>query len=838
MNKFTNSFEFNGNRYYYCDLKKIFESYPVLKKLPNSLKVLLEANIRKAQDSDINSIINEFVRKSNLRQIEFFPTRVIMHDYTGIPSLVDLASMREKISKDGGNAEVINPQIMVDLVVDHLLNVNTSSIVLNKENKRNKERYTFAKWASNQFENLSVIPPNWGVCDQVNLEYLSTMISASNNDGKIFIFPEAIAGTDSHTTMINALGVLGWKVGEIQLEASILGSSISFVLPQVVGVKLTGSLVQGVSSSDAALSLTNMLKEHNVKGKIVEFYGSALKNISLEDRATLSNMAPNYDALCGYFSVDENTISFVEKTRGVDASLIKEYYLKQGIFNCIDEMDYDENITFDLSQVRPVVSGPKKAHDKVAVEHIPSKLESYRVGNFIKDNDVVFAMLSSFSSTTNPVLLIQAGLLAKKACNLGLDINTNIKRSLDLSSEVVKQYLEKLDLLKYFEKLGFISILNANDKEELIERVSMDIEKFNLNVSSVISGNYNIEERIHPLIKSNWLMSPALVIAYCLKGSMDFDITKEPIFNDIYLSDIWPSIVEVNDQLEKLDSSVYADLYKNIFDGNEYWQNIQYNESNTYQWDEDSTYIQGSKFFTKIESNSINIENAKILAILDDSISTEYLSPLGQIPSYSPAAVYLESKGLKPDGFNTFANRRGNAEIIERGTLSNIKLRNKMVLPKEGGYTKDFETGELLSIFEFAQNMKAENRALVLFAGENYGIGESKDWAAKGTKLLGVNAVIAKSFDPIHKLNLIKMGILPLEFIDDDINTLSLKGNEFISIRSNTIITNAKINLEIQRESEIITITLQSTLDSNEEITYYKNGGVLSYLLKNILTKE
>lgn len=832
MNNFINNFEFAGHTYFYYDLNKVFDTYPALKKLPITLKLLLESNLRNAKDSEFNTIIDTFISRNNYRQIGFYSSRVIMNDFCGIPALVDLASMRQWAKNSNEDVEKINPQLMLDLVIDN--SFDTSE----KEINRNAQRYKFVKWAQNTFKNISVIPPSSTIFNQVNLEYLSTMISAKNIDNKIYLFPESIVGTDSHSSMINALGVLGFKVDNIEVESTILGSNITFDLPEVLGINISGSLVQGVSINDISLGLSNLLKGLDLTNKFIEFYGDALRNISIEDRAILSQVAKENKARCAYFIIDENTISFVEKTRGVDASLIKTYYEKQRIYNSSFELVYDENISFDLSQVRPIISGPKRVEDKTSICNITSKLDSFKNGNFVKDNDIVLSSISFNKNNSDLTLLVQAGLIAKKAVILGMSINSNIKKVLSLQSSFHKMYLEKLDLLQYFEKLGFQITFENNREDELIERVSLDIEKFNLNVSSLNFGNDDFSSPKYKQIKSNWTLSPALIIAFSLRGNLNIDITKEAIWADIYLSDIWPSIVEVNDQLEKLDSSVYADLYKNIFDGNEYWQNIQYNESNTYQWDEDSTYIQGSKFFTKIESNSINIENAKILAILDDSISTEYLSPLGQIPSYSPAAVYLESKGLKPDGFNTFANRRGNAEIIERGTLSNIKLRNKMVLPKEGGYTKDFETGELLSIFEFAQNMKAENRALVLFAGENYGIGESKDWAAKGTKLLGVNAVIAKSFDPIHKLNLIKMGILPLEFIDDDINTLSLKGNEFISIRSNTIITNAKINLEIQRESEIITITLQSTLDSNEEITYYKNGGVLSYLLKNILTKE
>lgn len=832
MNRFINSFEFAGHTYFYYDLKKVFETYPSLKKLPITLKLLLEANLRNAKDSDFNTIIETFISKNNFRQIDFFPSRVILKDYAGIPALVDLASMRDWAKKNDEDVEKINPQVMLDLVI------NNSFDNSQKELNRNAQRYKFVKWAQKQFKNFSVIPPSSNVFNEVNLEYLSTMISAKNINNKIHIYPESIVGSDNHSREINALGVIGLNVDSIEVESIILGSNLTLNLPEIVGIKVYGSLIQGVSVNDIALSLNNSLKEYDLTNKFIEFYGDALRNISIEDRAVLVESLKDLKAKCIYFSFDDNAVSFLEKTRGVDISLIKEYYEKQALYNSSYEIVYDENINFDLSHVQAIVSGPKRIEDKTSLANISKKLDSYKIGNFVKDNDVVLASIKFDINKSDLSLLVQAGLLAKKALSLGIEINSNIKRVLFLNSESHKRYLEKLDLLQYFEKLGFVTLFDKDSQVEILERVSLDIDKFNLNVSSLDFGNDDFTLEKYKQIKSNWTMSPALLIAFCLKGSMSIDMTKEAICADIYLGDIWPSIVEVNEQLEKLDSSIYAELYKDIFKGNESWVDIEVNDTKNYEWDENSTYIQASHLFEKVELDSIHIENGKILAILDDSISTEYLSPHGQIPSYSPAAVYLESKGLKPDEFNTFGNRRANVEVIERGTLSNIKLKNRMVLPKEGGYTKDFETGELLSIYEFAQRMKAENKPLVLFAGENYGIGDSKDWAAKGTKLLGIKVVIAKSFDPIHKLNLIKMGILPLEFIDDDINSLNLKGNEYVSISSSSIISNGKVNLEIKRDSELIRITAQSKLDTNEEILYYKHGGVLSYLLKNILTKE
>lgn len=831
MNRYTNSFVFNGNTYYYCDLKKVFEKYSILRKLPNSLKILLEINIRNAQDQDISSVIATFVHKNHMQQVEFYPSRVVLQDFSGIPAIVDLASMRDVIAQQGGNVQSIKPKIMVDLIINHIGDITDRNI--QKEIESNKEKYEFSKWAQNQFENFSVIPPASGICHQVNLEYLSTMLSSKYEENQIFLYPETIVGTDSHTTMINALGVLGWKVGGIEVESIMFGSGVSLNLPKVIGIEIVGTLAQGVSISDAVLSLTAILSEHNVVGKFIEFYGSALKNISLEDRTTLSNIAPAYGATCGYFGIDDKTIAYVEQTRGVDASLIKEYFIKQGMYDNHD-LTYDEYLRFDLSLIKPIVAGPKKAEDKIYVNKLPSKLATFKKGNFVRDNDIVLASISLCTDTSDSTLLIQAGLLAKRACELGLNINKNIKRTISYSSPVVKEYLERLDLLRYIEQLGFNIVPCDGTAGELVEIVSMDIDKFNLDVSSVTSGNKNVEGRLHSQVKSNWQMSPALAIAFCLKGNMNLDITSDPIFQDIYLSDVWPSINEVNEYLSKINYTMYQKVYKDVFLGNKTWQELKYEDTPIYTWDKDSTYIQASKFFEEVNLEKIEIRDARILALLGDDTPINYLSPLGQISPYTPAALYLESKGLHPDEFKTFGSRKGNAEVMARGTLSNMRLKNKIVSPKEGGFTKDFSTGEIMSIYDFSVKMKEQNIPLVIFAGSEYGKGNSREWAAKGTRLLGVKAVIAKSFDKRHKSDLIAMGILPLEFIDDNIDNLYLKGDEIITIKTDNIRPNVKIELEIKRSYETRTITVQSRLDTKTEVMYYKNGGVLAYMLKNI----
>lgn len=832
MNRFTNSFVFNAYTYYYCDLRKVFERYSILRKLPNSLKILLEANIRNVAEQDIATMIASFVHKNFMREIEFYPSRLIMQDDIGIPSMVELASLRDVVYFYGANVKTVKPQIMVDLVID-----NRRTAKNHKEMKRNEEQYTFLKWAQSEFENFSLIPPNSGFSHQINLEYLSTMINLKQKDNKLFIYPETIVGTNIQSTMINALGVLGFSIGEIQAQASMLGSSVSLNLPCVLGVEIVGTLAQGVGIIDASLKLANKLKEYNLENKIIEFYGSSLKNLTIEDRAILSNIATQYGAICGYFGVDDNTIAYVEQTRGVDATLIKEYFIKQGMYNNQD-LVYDEDMKFDLSAVKPIIAGPKSLESKIYVNKVPSKLASFKKGNFVRDNDIVLAAITAHTTNSNPTLLIQAGLLAKKACILGLSINKNIKRIFIPGSLVVKEYLQRVDLLKYLEQLGFY-ITDFDDELsinsiDLVEIVSMDIDKFNLDVSSISSGNKNYNDKIHPKVKSNWLMSPALVVAYCLKGNMNFDITSDAIYKDIYLNDIWPSSHEVTEYLSRINYSVYQNVYRDIFLGNKQWQEITYDKTQIYSWSYLNTYVEESKLFENINLEKINIKNARILALLGDDISTNQISPYGQIFPYTPAALYLESKGLHPDEFDTFENRVSNAEVMSRGILSNIKLKNKIVSSKEGGFTKDFLSGEIMSIYDFSIKMKEEHTPLVIFAGKNYGIGEQRAWAAKGLKLLGVKAVIAKSFNKKHKSDLVSMGILPLEFIDDDLDSLYLNGDELISIESNDIKMNSKIEIQIKKSYDTKTITVQSRLDSKAEVLYYKNGGVLAYLLKNI----
>ena len=827
MNKYTSSFIFNKNVYYYCDLKKVFEKYPLLRKLPNSSKILLESNIRNAKDEDISSIISTFIHRNFLNKIEFYPNRVILEDSVGIPILIELALMREFVYSQGKNPKDLSPKIMLDLVIDNSLN--------NNENI-NKQKYSFIKWASAEFKNLSVIPCNLGLCKKVNLEYLSTMISSKIQDDKIYIYPETLVGSDSQTTMLNALGVLSYNIHEIEIQSLLLGSSTNLSFPKVIGIEIIGSPINAVGINDIILNLINILREHKVSDTIVEFYGSALKYISIEDRATIASIAPKYGAICSYFAIDNTTIAYMEKTRGISVRLVEEYFTKQGMFNNND-LIYDEYITFDLSNVETTVSGPRKIEDSFNIEELVSKFTTFKKGHYVNDNDIVLAIISSTTSAS----LIQAALLAKKACELKLSINSNIKRILFADSLVIKEYLIKLDLYKYFEELGFEIVSKdltfySTKKLDML-KISMDIDKFDLNVISLVSSMENFKEKMHPKINTNWMMSPALLIAYCLIGRIDFNILENNIYKDIELSDIWPSGDEVNEYLKRVDYKVYKKAYENIFNGNEQYRELKYQNLPIYKWDNTDSFMQTQRIQKLFENKSldkIEIKDAKILALFGNAITTEQITPMGKILPYTKAAEYLESKELKPDEFGRFENRRLNAEVMLRGTFSNTKLKNKMVSPKEGGFTKEPLSAEIIPIYDFCEEMQKQNTPLVIFAGSYYGIGEPIDWAAKGTKLLGVKAVIAKSFAHNHRLNLISMGILPLEFIDDDIESLHLKGNEQISIKSNEIKINAKINIEIKRNDEVKVIGVKSKLETKNELIYYKNGGVLSYLLKNI----
>ena len=825
MNKFISSFEFKDKNYSYYDLKKIYEYYPKLQNLPYILKILLEQNIKATDENDISDLINIFTNRSPLNQIKFICNRIVMNELNSVPVLVDFDSINDyfsKFNKNDNSIELINPKVMIDVIID---NTDNNEI-------KNKQRYAFLKYVANKYKNISLLPPNINNA-QVNLEYLSTMITLSNIDNKHILSPEVLCGSDEHSSVINSLGVLGLNIGRLELKNTIFDSSIAIDFPKVIGIEIKGSLSQGLSFNDVIQNLKKILLNSNINGQFIEFYGEGLKNLCLEDRVLFSKLVIQCKAKCGYFPVDDNTISFIEKTRGVDASLIKTYYERQGLYLCSNPMKYDENIELNLSTIKPIATFLKTIEEEVYINDLPSKLKTFKKANFIKDNKIVLSLID-ISKHNSISLLIQACLLAKKVNEFGISINKNISKYIVLSCVIQKQYLEKLDLLKYLENLGF-KIIDTNEFI-ISQSITLDIEKFNLNVASVCNSKIIKENKISSLVKSNWMMSPALVIAYALKGDMDFDIRKESLIQDIYLSDIWPSMNEVNEYIEKLDFSLYKDLYKNIFQGDDKWQAIEFEKSSNYKYDKNESYVNKIDSFEIKNLESINIVDAKILALLGDNISVEDLSPLGNISSYSPCALFLKSLGLLPDEFDTYENRHANAFIMIRSILSNIKLQNKIVSPKEGGFTKDFQTGEILPIYDFSFRMKENNTPLVVIAGNRFGIGEKNEWAVKGLKLLGVKVVIAKSFSKNYKQDLIKVGILPLEFIDDDIQTLKLKGDELININTHRIKVNDKIDVKIVKNDEVREITFQSKLESKIEVEYYKKGGALEYLLKDILS--
>ncbi len=845
MNRYINNFRFGDNLFYYCDLKKLYNDYPVLEKLPNCLKVLLESNVRNSNDYNLESIIDIFVSKNKNKKIQFEATRIIMQDLTSIPILIDLASMREEALNIGEDIDKINPNVMVDLIIDHSLDISKTStsdsleINLKNEISKNEEKYEFIKWASNSFKNFSVVPPGFGISHQINLEYLSTMICLKQIDEKVFIYPETVVGTDLHTSMINSLGILGWEIGGLEAQCMMFDSHSSFSLPSITGVKLVGTLDQGVTISDVALSFTNFINELKTHQEFIEFYGEGIKELSLEDRATISNMANEYNVAVSFFGVDDNTISYIEKTRGVDASLIRQYYTLLGMYNNYDQLDYDENLEFDLSLVKPVVAGPASSENKVLANKVPSKLKSFKRGNLLKANDIVLGSITSCMSSSNPSLIIQAALLIKNAINYGLEINSNIKKVFAPGSYVVKSYLKQLDLLKYFEHIGFhISGFGCascfGNSGDLLPGIVDEITKYDLDVSSVSSGNRNFKENVNPLVKSNWLMSPALVVAYCLKGTINCNIIDDEISKGVYLNDIWPSNLEVNEYLNKIDSLLYLKSYNNIFLGNNYWQALNIHNEPVYDWNEDSTYIHPSTFSKNINIEKIEIKNARLLAVLGDDILNEDISAMGKISENLIAREYLLEKGISVSQLGTFENRKGNVDLMIRGILSSPNLKNRIISPKEGSLTRDYETNEIISIFEFSKKMKAKNTPLVLFVGDNFGGGVIRDWASKGLSMLGVKAIVAKSFDHNFKLNLVRVGILPLEFDKNNVDSIEFSGEEKISIKRENLIPNEKIELDIEKNGFIKTVIVQSKLENLQEIDYYRSGGALSYIFKNI----
>lgn len=873
----------DGKTYNYYSLKEAENKhFKGINRLPYSLKVLLE-NLLRFEDGntvttkDIKAIADWLHNKTSQHEIAFRPTRVLMQDFTGVPAVVDLAAMRTAIVKMGGNADKISPLSPVDLVIDHSVMVDkfasADALEVNTkiEIERNQERYEFLRWGQKAFSNFQVVPPGTGICHQVNLEYLGKTVWNSENNGQLYAYPDTLVGTDSHTTMINGLGVLGWGVGGIEAEAAMLGQPVSMLIPEVIGFKLSGKLKEGITATDLVLTVTQMLRKKGVVGKFVEFYGPGLNDLPLADRATISNMAPEYGATCGFFPVDKETIKYLELT-GRDnhtIALVEAYAKAQGMWYDKDNEEpvFTDSLHLDLGSVEPSLAGPKRPQDKVNLSSLPVEFNNFliEVGKekekekpfAVKNKDfqmkhghVVIAAITSCTNTSNPSVLMAAGLVAKKAIEKGLQRKPWVKSSLAPGSKVVTDYLRHAGLQTYLDQLGFNLVgygctTCIGNSGPLPDDISHCVAEHDLVVSSVLSGNRNFEGRVHPQVRANWLASPPLVVAYALCGTTCSDLSREPIGqdkkgNDVYLKDIWPSNEEIAAEVAKVSGTMFRKEYAEVFKGDAHWQGIQTSSGQTYEWNPDSTYIQHPPFFENLSLKPEPlkpIKQAYVLALFGDSITTDHISPAGSIKASSPAGLYLKSKGVDEKDFNSYGSRRGNHEVMMRGTFANIRIRNEMTPGQEGGVTRYVPTGETMSIYDAAMRYQENQQDLVIIAGKEYGTGSSRDWAAKGTNLLGVKAVITESFERIHRSNLIGMGILPLQFKEGTTRkTLKLDGSERISIEiSDKLTPGAMVPVTIERQDGgVEKIETLCRIDTADELEYYKNGGILQYVLRKI----
>ncbi len=863
MNNSLNSktvLNINKKLYSYFSLSAAGEFLGIdLTKLPCSLKVLLENLLRNEDGVNVRfddiKILASCVEKHVNHEISYKPARVLMQDFTGVPAIVDLASMRSYIKKSGGDPSKINLSVPVDLVIDHSVQVDSygSISAFNKnvelEVKRNLERYKLLKWGESSFKNFRVVPPGTGICHQVNIEYLAQVVCNKNG----VVYPDTVVGTDSHTTMVNSLSILGWGVGGIEAESVMLDQPISMMIPEVVGFKLTGKLSEGVTATDLVLTITNILRKKSVVGKFVEFYGSGLDHLSIEDRATIANMAPEDGATCGFFPIDQKTLDYLNLT-GRPEELIKlvEVYAKeQGLLRNSNELAFFDMLELDLSSVKPVMAGPKRPQDKVFLPQISESFsQSFPVSKLeksdkLQDGSVVIAAITSCTNTSNPSTMIAAGLVARNAVKLGIKSKPWVKTSLAPGSQVVTEYLEKSGLQEDLNALGFnlvgygctTCIGNSGPLDKDIED---DIKSKNLTVTAVLSGNRNFEGRIHPLAKANYLASPMLVVIYALAGTIRIDLTKDPICknkdgNNVYLKDLWPTNSEIENCVRSVVTrEMFIQKYKNVFSGNKYWQKVKCRKSKIYSWDTKSTYIQNPPYFISSsmksnKNNVINIKNAQILAIFGDSITTDHISPAGNIALNSPAGIYLKDLEIEPQDFNSYGSRRGNHNVMMRATFANIKIKNEMV-SINGGYTKHIPSQEIMPIFDVAMRYKKEAVPLIVVAGKEYGTGSSRDWAAKGTALLGVKVVIAESFERIHRSNLIGMGVLPLIF-QNGITRKAFRGSEIIDIEGK-IVPNGNLECVIKRkDNSKQSIQLKCCVQTATELKYLISGGILNYIL-------
>ncbi len=863
--------EINNKFYKYFDLKKVADQFEInLSKVPISIKIILENLLRNEDGESINKIMISSVFKSlkntnnKTLEIAFFPTRVLMQDFTGVPAVADLAAMRNALKSRGLEPKIINPLSRVDLVIDHSVMVdkykNNNALELNvkKEFERNKERYEFLKWGQNSFDNFFLVPPGAGICHQVNLENIAKTIWVKNYNNHNYLFPDSVVGTDSHTTMVNSLSVLGWGVGGIEAEAAMLGQPISMNIPEVVGFELNGNLNEGITATDLVLTITKILRENGVVGKFVEFFGKGLSNLSLADRATISNMAPEYGATCGFFPTDQETINYLRLT-GKDEhhlNIVTKYSKTQSIW--VDENynpTFSKKIVLELNSIEPSLAGPKRPQDKILLRDVPNefkKIDNKHNTNKeskLRTGDIVIAAITSCTNTSNPSVMIAAGLVAKKAVNLKLDVKPWVKTSLAPGSKVVSDYLDKAGLTEYLDKIGFNTVgygctTCIGNSGPLDEWVANEIISKNLTVCSVLSGNRNFEGRVHQHVKANFLASPPLVVAYALAGNINLNLTDEPIGKsqegkEIYLKDLWPSNDEINKLLNScLTPDMFKKRYEEIYEGDENWKSIQSEANMTYNWNDTSTYIKHPPFFEKKDNVELkDIKDARILALLGDSVTTDHISPAGNIKEDSPAGLYLNNRQVNSKNFNSYGSRRGNHEIMMRGTFANIRIRNEILPGTEGGFTKSFISNNSMPIYDASQEYIKHNIDTVIIAGKEYGTGSSRDWAAKGTRLLGVKAVIAESFERIHRSNLIGMGVLPLEFLDGSSrNKLNIKGEEKLSITGiSNLSPNKTLKCKIIGENEYL-INLKCRIDTKKELAYYKAGGILNFVLNEIIS--
>tara|TARA_X000000950_G_scaffold180762_1_gene219224 strand:+ start:219 stop:2861 length:2643 start_codon:yes stop_codon:yes gene_type:complete len=865
--------EINDQKFKYFDLKKATKNFDIdLNKIPITIKVILEnllrnedgENISRDMISKVFSSLKENNKKNEKIEIAFFPTRVLMQDFTGVPAVADLAAMRNALKSRGIEPKKINPLSRVDLVIDHSVMVdsykNNNALKENvkKEFDRNKERYEFLKWGQSSFDNFYLVPPGAGICHQVNLENISKTVWLKEFNNEKYLFPDSVVGTDSHTTMVNSLSVLGWGVGGIEAEAAMLGQAISMNIPDVIGFELDGSLKEGITATDLVLSITKILRDKGVVGKFVEFFGNGLNHLSLADRATISNMAPEYGATCGFFPTDQETINYLKLT-GKDKehlNIVEKYSKEQTLW--ADENyapEYFDNIKLDLASIEPSLAGPKRPQDKILLKDVPvefSKIDNNLDFNTDKLNtgDIVIAAITSCTNTSNPNVMIAAGLVAKKAINLGLEVKPWVKTSLAPGSKVVSDYLNKAGLTEYLDKLGFNTVgygctTCIGNSGPLDEWVSNEVSLNNLTVCSVLSGNRNFEGRVHQEVKANFLASPPLVVAYAIAGNIGINLTtdslgKSKFGKEIFLKDLWPTNNEINNTLSLcLTPEMFKDRYKEIYRGDDNWKLINNSKETTYDWNDASTYIKHPPFFdTQNEFQLKDIKDARILALLGDSVTTDHISPAGNIKEDSPAGLYLTERQINPRNFNSYGSRRGNHEIMMRGTFANIRIKNLILDNIEGGYTRSFISNKQMPIYDAAQEYLKSNVDTIIMAGKEYGTGSSRDWAAKGTRLLGVRAVIAESFERIHRSNLIGMGVLPLEFTNNENKTnLNISGEETISITGlSELKPGITLNCEINSLASK-SINLKCRIDTNKELEYYKAGGILNYVLNEIISE-